>query len=225
MRVLDVVEGPTPDDIVAAHVALPATRPTDRAFVRLGMISSIDGGSTVGGASGGLGNADDHMVFQALRANADAVMVGLGTAVAEHYHPPQSPDLRIYVIADRPDIGGEEALFASGGATLVLPTDAADAPASVPVMRAGSQGNVDVAAVAVALAGQTVVLEGGPSLAGLMVSLGLVDEFFVTLAPRVIAGNSARVVHGPDAGAAPWTLVHGFLDDDGFLLLRYAHRH
>jgi riboflavin biosynthesis pyrimidine reductase len=222
---LDVVEGPTSEDVVAAHVALPSTRPAHRAFVRLVMISSLDGGSAVGGVSGGLGNTDDHIVFQALRAHAHAVMVGLGTAVSEHYHVPEPPGLRIYVIADRPDISGDEDLFASGRATLVLPSDAPAAPARVPELRAGGEGVVDVATVASRLAGQVVVLEGGPSLAGLMVSLGLVDEFFVTLAPRVISGNSARVVHGPDAEATPWTLAHGFLDDDGFLLLRYARPH
>jgi riboflavin biosynthesis pyrimidine reductase len=222
MRVLDVVEGPTPDEVVATHVALPVIRPHDRAFVRLGMISSVDGGSTVAGLSGGLGNRDDHAVFQALRSNADVVMVGLRTAVAEQYHAPAADDLRIFVIADRPDITGEEELFASGRATLVLPSDAPPAPPSVPELRAGANGIVDVAAVASQLSGQVVVLEGGPSLAGLMVSSGLVDEFFITVSPRVISGTSARVVHGPDADAAPWTLQHGFVDDDGFLLLRYA---
>jgi hypothetical protein len=29
-------------------------------------------------------------------------------------------------------------------------------------------------------------------------------------------------VHGPDADAAPWTLRHGFVDDEGFLFLRYV---
>ena len=86
----------------------------------------------------------------------------------------------------------------------------------MPELRAGADGNVDVAAIASQLAGQVVVLEGGPSLAGVMVSLGLVDEFFVTLSPRVISGTSARVVHGPDADATPWQLKHGFVDDDGF---------
>ena len=73
-------------------------------------------------------------------------------------------------------------------------------------LRAGTGPFVDLGAVVAELDGQVAVLEGGPSLAGVMVSQGLVDEFFVTLSPRVVAGGSARVVHGPDADAAPWTL-------------------
>ena len=81
---------------------------------------------------------------------------------------------------------------------------------------------VDLDVVAAALAGQVVVAEGGPTLAGLLAASGLLDEFFVTIAPRVIAGSSARVAHGPDADSSLWELAHGFLDDDGFLFLRYC---
>jgi len=56
----------------------------------------------------------------------------------------------------------------------------------------------------------------------LMVAQGLIDEFFLTIAPRAVAGGSGRVVHGPDADPAPWDLVHGFVDAPGYLFLRYA---
>ena len=78
--------------------------------------------------------------------------------------------------------------------------------------------------VTTALAGQVLVAEGGPTLAGLLAADGLLDEFFVTIAPRVIAGDSARVAHGPDADPSLWELEHGFLDDDGFLFLRYCRQ-
>ena len=221
MRILDE-SGPTPDSVVAEHVALPSSRPPDRAFVRLNMIASADGGTAVAGVSGGLGNRDDHAVFAALRSGADGVLVGLGTVVAEQYRVPDPPGLQLYVVPDVPDVSGEPELFASGRATMVLPTSAGPVPDGVPELRAGDGKFVDLGAVAAALAGNVLVAEGGPTLAGLLVAHDLVDEFFVTIAPRVIAGDSARVAHGPDAAPSLWHLEHGFVDDDGFLFLRYG---
>jgi riboflavin biosynthesis pyrimidine reductase len=222
VRILDSEHCPDPEVVVTDHTALPEWRGAAGRLVRLNMISSADGGSAVAGLSGGLGNRDDHAVFGALRATADVVIVGLGTAVAEHYQPRPAAGFRFYVIADTPDISGNPALFESGQATLVLPEDAGPAPAGVPELRAGANGVVDLTRVVDQLAGKIVVTEGGPTLAGVMVSLGLVDEFFVTIAPRVVAGSSGRVVHGPDADAGVWRLEHGFVDDEGFLFLRYA---
>jgi riboflavin biosynthesis pyrimidine reductase len=223
VRILDET-GPTPDSVVAEHVALPDSRPTDRAFVRLNMITSVDGGTAVAGMSGGLGNRDDHAVFAALRANADIVLVGLGTVIAEGYGVPDPPDLQLHVVSDTTDTSGAAELFASGRATLVLPTSAGPVPDGVPELRAGDGKFVDLAAVAALFPGKIVVAEGGPTLAGLLAAAGLIDEFFITVAPRVIAGDSARVAHGPDASPALWELFHGFVDDDGFLFLRYCRQ-
>jgi riboflavin biosynthesis pyrimidine reductase len=222
MRYLDPEHCPSLPDMVAEHVALPDSRPAERAFVRLNMISSADGGSAVAGLSGGLGNRDDHDVYNALRQGADGVLVGLGTAIAENYHPPAQADLRIYVVADTPDVSGNAALFDSGTAMLVLPEDAGPAPAGLAEIRAGHDGQVDLPALMRTLAGRVIVAEGGPTLAGVLASLGLIDEFFLTVSPRVVAGSSGRVVHGPDADPDVWHLAHGFVDDDGFLFLRYV---
>jgi len=220
MRILDQ-QGDTPDAVVAAHVALPHARPTDRAFIRLNMIASADGGTAVSGVSGGLGNRDDHAVFAGLRANADAVVVGLGTVIAEKYGVPVPPALQLYVVSDTTDVSGAEALFASGRATLVVPTSVGAVPEGVPELRAGDGAFVDLRVLCAALAGKVLIAEGGPTLAGLLAADGMIDEFFVTIAPRVIAGESARVAHGPEADACLWDLEHGFVDDDGFLFLRY----
>ncbi len=165
MRML-TEHGPTPGDVVAEHVAVALSRSAERAFIRLNMIASADGGSAVAGASGALGNRDDHAVFAALREQADAVLVGMSTAVAEHYHAPKSPHLRVYVVAETPDISGAPELFASGRATLVLAEDAGPGPEGVPELRAGTGEQVDLRAVASLLAGKVVVMEGGPTLAG-----------------------------------------------------------
>jgi riboflavin biosynthesis pyrimidine reductase len=209
-------------DCIAEHVALPATRPAHRAFVRLNMIASADGGSEIAGLSGALGNPDDKAVFAALRAHADAVLVGMSTVVAEHYHAPTSGDLQMFVVATTSDISGDAELFASDQVTLVLPDDAGPAPDGVRTLRSGTDRRVDLASVVESLAGKVVMMEGGPTLAGVMISQGLVDEFFLTIAPRVVAGASARVVHGPGADTDPWDFVHGFVDRPGYLFLRYA---
>jgi riboflavin biosynthesis pyrimidine reductase len=216
--------GPTPPEVIDAHVGLSAACPADRAFVRVNMISSADGGSVLAGVSGGLGNRDDHAVFAALRDRADAVLVGMATVVSERYQPSTAPGQQIFVIASTPDVSGNAELFASGRATLVLPEDAGPAPRDVPTMRTGRGGRVDLREVRARLAGKVVMMEGGPTLAGLMVSLGLVDELFLTIAPRVISGSSARVMHGVDADPTPWSFAHGFVDEQGFLFLRYARR-
>jgi 5-amino-6-(5-phosphoribosylamino)uracil reductase len=159
-----------------------------------------------------------------LRSGADGVLVGLGTVVAEHYGVPAPSGLQLYVVSDTVDVADAADLFASGRATLVVPTNLGAAPSGVPELRAGDGEFVDLEAVVAALAGQVIVAEGGPTLAGLLLAQGLVDEFFVTIAPRVIAGSSARVSHGPEASPTPWRLEHGFVDDDGFLFLRYCRR-
>src|SRR5207248_3834749 len=137
---------------------------------------------------GALGNRDDHAVFAALRTRADGVLVGFGTVVAEHYGVPDPPHLQLYVVGDQPDVAGAADLFTSDRATLVLPDSAGPAPAGVRELRAGDGPFVDLESVVRMLAGQVVVAEGGPTLAGLLVAHGLVDAFFVTSAPRVIAG-------------------------------------
>jgi riboflavin biosynthesis pyrimidine reductase len=209
-------------ECVAEHVALSAWRPEGRALVRLNMIASADGASEISGLSGALGNPDDKALFAALRERADAVLVGMSTVVAEHYHPPAAEHLHMFVVATSPDISGDPELFASDRVTLVLPHDAGPAPDGVRTLRSGTARRVDLAGVVATLAGKVVMMEGGPTLAGLMVADGLVDEVFVTVAPRLLAGHSARIVHGPDADPAPWNFVHGFLDAPGYLFLRYA---
>ena len=222
MRLLDTEHCPPFDELVATHVARPTRLPPDRAFVRLNMIESVDGASTVAGLSGGLGNRTDHVMFRALRGHADGVLVGMGTVRAEHYGPPDRPDLRVYVVTSKAQVP-DEPLFAEGRPTLVLPADAGTVPDGVDELRAGVGGEVSLEQLVHELAGSVIVAEGGPTLAGKLASLGLIDELFVTLAPRVIAGDGARIIHG-DAEAEPtqWDLVHGFADDDAYLFLRYA---
>jgi riboflavin biosynthesis pyrimidine reductase len=224
VRVLQPDDSASLEALVAAHVAVPAASSPDAALVRLNMIASADGGSALAGRSGGLGNDSDHAVFGALRATADAVIVGMRTAVTEQYRPPSSDVLHIYVIASRSDVSGNPDLFASARVTLVLPPDAEPPADGVGVLRLGTGRDVDLRALVDQLPGKVVMAEGGPTIAGRLATLGLLDELFLTVSPRVIAGDVGRVVHGADADPALWQLRHAFADDEAFLFLRYARR-
>src|SRR3954452_15153851 len=80
---------PTPSDTVdlEAAYAVGVNAPPDRPFVRINMISSLDGAIAVNGRSGLLGGPGDRQVFHALRSLADVILVGAGTARAEGYGP------------------------------------------------------------------------------------------------------------------------------------------
>src|SRR6516162_9477532 len=73
------------------HLGAPPAR-----WVRANMVASLDGAASVEGRSGGLSNEADQQVFAMLRAHADVLLVGAGTARAEGYGPvrPESEGLR-----------------------------------------------------------------------------------------------------------------------------------
>src|SRR5215218_1747213 len=71
-----------------------AYRVPDGRHLRVNFIASLDGAVTVDGRSEGLGSPGDKRVFDLLRALADVVLVGHGTAAAEGYGP-ITPDTRV----------------------------------------------------------------------------------------------------------------------------------
>ncbi len=71
--------------IAAEHRAPPAGRP----WVLTNMVASLDGAISIDGRSGKLGGAADAIVFGALRAICDVVVVGAATATAEAYRAPK----------------------------------------------------------------------------------------------------------------------------------------
>ena len=222
MRVLRNLDGPTPDDVVAEHVALPEQRSGTDRRVRAPEHDLVGRRrQRVAGMSGGLGNQDDHAVFKALRERADIVLVGLGTVFAEHYHVPESPDLRIYVIADHVDISGDEELFEGGRTTLILPEDAEPAPAGVPDLRAGSKGVIDLKAVVASSrdrSSSSRAVRAWPAPWSRSAS----STSSSSPSRRASSPATRRVVHGPDADPEPWDLEHGFVDNEGFIFLRYG---
>ena len=76
-------------DAEAVHAALPREAPADRPYVLVNMIESVDGAAVVDGVSGGLGGEGDKMMFRAVRAVPDVILVAARTANAESYNAPR----------------------------------------------------------------------------------------------------------------------------------------
>jgi riboflavin biosynthesis pyrimidine reductase len=191
------------------------------------MVTTIDGATTIDGRSSEIGDDQDTIVFRALRAVADAVIVAGETVRAEGYRRPQLPD---HLVAWRRARGRSDVpriAIVSGSLEFDIDRFEDELPiivtsASSPVTRRQELSSVTDVVVAgehrvdlplavsqLRDAGFGMLLsEGGPSLNGQLAALDLVDEWCVTIAPLVVAGESKRIVSGPEvhAGARRYRL-------------------
>jgi riboflavin biosynthesis pyrimidine reductase len=219
-----------------------------RPWVRANMIESADGAAAVDGLSGGLGGSADHEIFGLLRALADVILVGAGTARAEAYHPARVPPrwagLRagrpgtppIAVLSARLNLDPEGPLLAqapAGARTIVITSESAPADRRAQIARradviTGGQHQVTAAAAVSALAGRgyrEILAEGGPHLLSQLAGVGLIDELCVTISPVLAGGRAGRIIQGPGfPSVTRLALAHVLADDDGYLLCRYVAR-
>jgi riboflavin biosynthesis pyrimidine reductase len=214
------------------------------------MVTSADGAATLDGASAGLSSDADRHVFALNRTLADVILVGSGTARAEHYAPVRvrelwrhlregrTPTPPIAIITGRLDLDPASPLFTGApphARTIIITTAQAAAGAGAALSEVIAPGDivvagdtaVDLAAAVDALRGrgyQHILAEGGPSILGELVGAGLLDELCLTIGPLLAGPGAPRIVTGsPAAQAQPMTLTH-VLDDSGFLLCRYQAR-
>lgn len=230
-------------DVAALYRAAPRPAPPGRPWLVLDMITSLDGATAVAGRSGGLGSAGDKAVFRALRALADVVLVGAGTARAEDYGPPrltgelqaarraagQSPQPELAVVSNRLALDPTARLFTDGHRPVLLAPQAAPAAARVAlaphatILTAGG-ARVDVREVVATLGtrgARVVVCEGGPTLNAALFAADLVDEVCVSTAPLVVGGNTASLAGALGPTRLAFTLEQ-VLEEDGMLFCRYV---
>lgn len=242
---------PRPDDDAAVEDRLadeerPA--PQGRPWVMVNMIATVDGATSVDGVSGELGGDGDRRVFRALRALPDVILVGAATVRAERYGPPrpsaavreqrtargQDPAPRLAVVTRSGDLDPELGLFTPDGPRPLVyvgwgaSQERREALAGVAEVVERPGDEVDLADVLADLRGRgadVVLCEGGPSLNGQLVSAGLVDEWHLSLAPRLVAGRAERAAHGPLADPPLDMGLHRVLgDDEGYLFLTHRRR-
>jgi riboflavin biosynthesis pyrimidine reductase len=215
--------------------------PRDRRWVRANFVSSVDGAAQgPDHRSGSISGPADRRLLALLRALADVIVVGAGTARVEGYAPadirPVFAPLRqqlglpptppIAVVTDSLDV--PDRLLADPR-TLVITCAHTDTgrrhrlAAQVDVAIAGEH-HVDAAAVIDTLTARghrRILTEGGPTFAGLLARAGLVDELCQTVSPELHAGPAMRILTGPELPSPAHVTLASLLEADGFLFCRW----
>jgi riboflavin biosynthesis pyrimidine reductase len=183
-----------------------------RPWVMLNFVSSIDGAGAVDGGSTDLGDEEDMAVFKALRAVADVVLVGAKTVIVEDYRPltldedrrsrrvarGQEPAPKLAIVSGTLSLDVEQRVFSNSEFKPLVITGPFANPGRLANLGDAADVTIlpDVDAVSILGALSTagiVLLEGGPSLAAQFGAAGLIDEFNLTISPKLVGGDATRV--------------------------------
>jgi riboflavin-specific deaminase-like protein len=228
------------------ELKLEARAPTDRPYTLVNFVASADGHAAFRGRSRWLSDDADREMFHGLREHVDAVLAGTGTLRTERYgrivRDPErrrrragaglNPEPLTAIISRSGDVPLDIPLFADPASRVVIFTsaglDTAGLAAQVEVVHV-DPGELTLTTMMRRLRSaydvRSLLCEGGPTLFGALLQEDLVDELFVSLAPKLTGGGTATSISaGPElAELRPLSLVWA-LELDGTLYLRYALR-
>jgi riboflavin biosynthesis pyrimidine reductase len=182
---------------VRPHERAPAQRP----FVFLNFVATADGRAALDGRTQKLGSDADLELLLELRALADAVLIGTGTLRAEGYAQlvrsadrrarrtaaGMSEDPLAVVLSRGFDVPWEAGLFQAPEQPVLVyagaPGEPPDVPAPVEVVHLADPTPAAALADLRRRGVAALLCEGGPTLAGALITAGLADELFLTLTP------------------------------------------
>ena len=227
-----------------------AGRAVDLKWLRANMVTTLDGAASgADGRTGSINTEADRQVFQLLRALADVIIVGAGTARAEGYRAPRPPEgwlgsvregrsaapsltvvtrtgnLPLPLTVPPEDDAGDsgEVFLVTCGVADDRAVDAAREALGEEHVLVLGEDEVDLPAMIEQLAdrGLTRMLtEGGPTLLHDMAAAGLVDEVCLTVVPQLLGGNHPRILMGE--GVDVPLLPRLLLESEGTLLGRWS---
>jgi diaminohydroxyphosphoribosylaminopyrimidine deaminase / 5-amino-6-(5-phosphoribosylamino)uracil reductase len=207
---IDVEGGVLADDAAAGNEAWLTSLPRRRPFVRWKYAATLDGRSAAAdGTSRWITSPESRADVHRLRAEADAVVVGSGTARTDDPHlgariagDGVRQPLRVVVDTAATAVKPGARVLDDTAPTLVAVAPEADAThlagraEVVRLPRAADGRGLDLRALLDALYARevrSVLVEGGPTLAGALLAAGLVDKVVGYLAPVLLGAGPAAL--------------------------------
>jgi 2,5-diamino-6-(ribosylamino)-4(3H)-pyrimidinone 5'-phosphate reductase len=207
-----------------------------RPYLALNMVASVDGRATLNGSAVGIGSAADKRLMRELRAEADVVLHGAGTVRAD----PLSARVPSDLVAQRVAQGLAEqplgAILTRSGnlpehhpyyesATVIYVTSDRPVPVRAAMVEICRVGTVSAAIDDLARRGvRRILCEGGPTLNASLFEAGLVDEIFLTIAPKLLGGADPLTIVKAGAFGIIRLGLRSVVEREGDLFLRYAVR-
>lgn len=215
----------------------------DQAHLRLVMVSSLDGASSIDGRVGALTGPADQRLLTTLREVSDVVLVGAGTVRAEGYGPltappdvraqraarGQSADPGLAIVTGRGELDLEHPLFTEAATRPVVVT-VADCPRLAQIGRVADvvlagEHELDLG---LALAGlrqrglRRISCEGGAGLNGSLLAGRHVDELVLSFSPLLVGGDVPGILGGPALSPPRPATLTGVYGEDGALFTRWS---
>lgn len=239
-----LVPGEELADPMTAYVDVDRT-PVNDCWVMGHMVGGLDGSAAIQGRVGALSDGPDARLYRRMRAVADVVLIGAETVRREGYAaarlddaarrarterglPPTPP---VAIVSRSLDLDFDGRAFTAAdpaSPTFVVTCAAADAGRRARAAQAGEvviagDERVEPAAALAELAARgfgTVLCEGGPTLLGEVVALGLLDELLLTIAP-LMGGDALPVSVTPPGAPLERFRLRQVLNEADTLFLRY----
>lgn len=204
---VEVESGLLAAEAEAVNIAWLTSARKGRPFVRWKYAATLDGRiAAADGTSRWITSAESRADVHRLRAEADAVVVGSGTLIADDPHlgvrgiEGATQPLRV-VVDTRARIAPTAPVLDDTAPTLVAvgkDADTAHLPGvdTVRLPYAADGTGLDIAALLAGLHARgvrSVLLEGGPTLAGAFVAAGAVDTVTAYLAPALLGAGKAAL--------------------------------
>lgn len=231
--------------VVEARGRKAQTPPPTRPYVLLNMASTADGRASIDGRAGPIGDSADSALLHGLRTVADGLLVGAGTVRAEHYarvlrgeqdrqarraHGLDA-ELATFIVSGSMRLSPEEVpLLAEPNAPVTVITPAsqelAPCPAQPGHLRCERDGELDLALALRRIHEQhgvgTLLCEGGPHLAAQLIGAGLIDELFLSVAPKLAGGQEQlRILAGAELDPPRQLELIALYEHDSSLFARY----